>query len=108
MSTADTMTDLARKTEELRQLFAKVENRPWTIEAYAIELLAEVGTLADSLMIQENYRSLRADQDPLDLEDDIVDVMFVLFMIANHYGIDVAAAYGKMVEETKQKIAGMS
>lgn len=104
MSKEATIDDLMQKTRELTEMFAEVETRPWTIETCTIELMAEIGTLADSIMIKESYRSLRPGQDPIDLEDDVVDVMFVLFMIANHYGINVGAAYDRMVQVTRKKI----
>lgn len=97
--------DEARKEAlKLLALFEKQNLRPWNIEALLIELAVEVGTLADSIMIKEKYRRIRED-DGLDLEDDIADILFVLLLICNHYKIDIAAAYKRMLHETNIKLS---
>ena len=48
-----TVQKLVEETKRLQQRFQELESRPWSIEAYAMELLAEAGTLADSLMIKK-------------------------------------------------------
>lgn len=97
------VAELIEKTREIIRLFKEVEPRAWGVEAMAVELTAETGTLADTIMIQEGYRRLRAGGE-IDLEDDIVDIMFMLIRIADHYGIDIEAAYLKMLDITRTKI----
>ena len=99
-----TIRQLMEKTTELQELFRKVESKPWNIDTYVIELLAEVGTLADSILIKEGYRNIRPDQKPIDLEDSISDILFVIFMIADYYEIDVGRSYLSMVENTQKKL----
>lgn len=99
-----TVKDLVKETAALQKLLGRFEARPWTAEAFVIELLAEAGTLADSVMIKEGYRKLRDSQDAIDLEDDICDVLFVLLMIADHYGIDIGKSYLFMVNTTRKKL----
>ncbi len=101
-----TVSDLAKRTRTVQQLFAEIEQRPWTVETFVVELLAEAGTLADSVMITEGYRRLRKTQSQIDLEDDVCDILFVLFMIADHYDIDIGKSYVSMLEETVEKIRG--
>jgi NTP pyrophosphatase (non-canonical NTP hydrolase) len=67
------------------------------------ELVGEVGTLADSIMIQEGHRPSR-NGSRVDLEDDIVDIMFMLIRIADHYDIDIENAYKKMIKQTRRKL----
>ena len=67
------------------------------------ELVGEVGTLADSIMILEDYRRPR-NGEHIDLEDDIVDVLFMLIRIADHYKIDLESAYSKMIDQTREKL----
>ena len=95
--------EMVQMTRELMALFKQVEPREWDATAMATELNAETGTLSDTIMIKEGYRHLRPGT-TLDLEDDIVDVMFMLIRIALHYDIDIEAAYRQMVEETRAKI----
>lgn len=99
-----TIKELFKKTVELQKLFSQLEEKPWTIDTFVIELLAEAGTLADSIMIQEGYRKLRHGQEEIDLEDDICDILFVLIMIANYYRIDIGKSYLSMVNSTQKKL----
>jgi NTP pyrophosphatase (non-canonical NTP hydrolase) len=98
-----TIQKIVDATRQLQERFQEVENRSWTIETYVMELLAEAGTLADSIVIQEGYRLLRPNQ-TIDLRDDIADVLFVLIMIANHYGVSLEDAYISMLRETAEKL----
>lgn len=104
MSSEITIRNLVETTAELQQLFSKIESRPWTIDACAIELAAEVGTLADSIMIKEGYRELRHGQEPINIEDDICDIIFVLIMIAEHYKINIGDSYISMADSTRKKL----
>lgn len=97
------LSEMAEKSREINALFEQTAPRPWTIEALITELTAEVGTLADSVMIKENYRRPR-DTTELDLEDDIVDIIFLLFCIADHYHINIEDGYTKMLELTRAKL----
>ena len=97
------MSDLASQTREIVQLFEQIEPRPWTVEAMIVEVTSEVGTLADSIMIQEGYRRTRPQQE-IDLEDDIGDVLFMLFRIAHYYAIDLESAYEKVLQHTRKKL----
>jgi NTP pyrophosphatase (non-canonical NTP hydrolase) len=99
-----TVKELFKETLELQKLFSQLEGKPWTVEAFVVELLAEAGTLADSIMIQEGYRKLRSEQDKIDLEDDICDILFVLLMIADYYKIDIGQAYLSMISSTRKKL----
>ncbi|MBE2266926.1 MAG: hypothetical protein IAE80_01755 [Anaerolinea sp.] len=104
MSHTMTVQEMIEKTKQLQQRFqTEQEQRPWTIDTYVMELLAEAGTLADTIVIKEGYRKLRANQD-IDLEDDIADLLFVVFTIAEHYGISIEHAYQSMLDATFAKL----
>ena len=107
MNNKITLQEIIDRTVALHKAFRKTEIRPWNIDIYAVELLAEAGTLADSIMIKEGYRKLRSGQ-VIDLEDDICDVIFVLLMIAHHYEINVEQAYLSMIDSAYEKIANQS
>ena len=99
-----TIQDLIQRTAELQELFRKIENRPWTINTFAIELTAEVGTLADGIMIKDVSSKLRSGQKPVNLEDAICDVLFVVFMIADYYEINIEQSYLSMIDSTRRKL----
>ena len=97
------IAEMIKKTSDIIELFKQIEPRVWGVEAMAVELSAEVGTLTDTIMIQEGYRKLRPGTS-IDLEDDIADILFMLIRIANHYGIDLEKAYRTVLVETRQKL----
>ena len=99
-----TIQELVKQTKELQKLFRQAEHKPWTIDTFVMELLAETGTLADSIMIKEQYRKPRPIQPQINLEDDVCDVLFVLFMIADYYGINIEKSYKKMIDSTRKKL----
>jgi NTP pyrophosphatase (non-canonical NTP hydrolase) len=91
------------ETRELVALFRQVEPREWSVEAMVVELSGEVGSLADSVMIQEGFRRPR-EVGSLALDDDIADILFMLIRIADYYGIDFEEAYRKMVNVTRARL----
>ncbi len=89
--------------KDLFELFGQTNQRQWTIETMMVELQAEVGTLSDSVMIEEGYRPIR-DGDELDLADDLADVLFLVLLVADHYKIDLDRAYRTMIGLTRAKL----
>ena len=96
------ISELVAMTREITVLFNS-EVGPWNASVLLTELTGELGTLADSIMIKEGHRKPRNDE-PLDLDDDVVDVMFMLVRIADYYGIDIEHAYMTMLEQTREKL----
>lgn len=96
------VSELVAATRELVALFKQIEPRSWGVDAMLNELTAEVGTLADSVMIVEGYR--RGRNEDIDLQDDIADILFMLLRIADYYQIDIDTAYLQMVQATKAKL----
>jgi NTP pyrophosphatase (non-canonical NTP hydrolase) len=97
------LSKMIEMTREVEALFEMLNTKKWSIETKITELVGEVGTLADSIMIKEGYRSLRKGQ-KIDLGDDIVDIIFMLALIADHYCIDLEKTYENMIETTKAKL----
>ena len=99
-------SEFVKITRELIKLFEKIEPRSWSVEAMATELAGEVGTLCDSIMIRENFRSQELNR-KIDIEDDIADILFMLIRIADYYEIDIENEYKKMINETKEKLINL-
>ena len=96
------VSDMVRMTREVTHLFDE-EVGKWEVPVMVTELVGEVGTLADSIMIREKHRQPR-NGEHIDLEDDIVDVLFMLLRIADHYKIDLESAYCTMIDRTRRKL----
>ncbi|GHP00748.1 hypothetical protein KSF_107950 [Reticulibacter mediterranei] len=96
------ISEMVARTRDVTSLFDKLVG-PWDPTVMMTEMAGEVGTLADSIMIREGHRPPRDGVD-VDLEDDIVDVLFMLVRIADHYGIDLERTYQIMILEVQQKL----
>lgn len=95
------VSEMMQMTREVADLFDE-QVGPWSVPVMLTELMAEVGTLADSLMIQEGYRRPRADVP--DLSDDVADILFMLLRIADAYHIEIASAYKEMIQRTRERL----
>ncbi len=79
--------------------FEKVERRPWGVEGAMIELVKQVGELAKYVMVAEKYYLAQRDQmpqyqvDPQKVGDELADILYAVFRIADYYGIDLVAAH---------------
>ena len=102
---SSTFVEIIQRTCELRELFKRLESPEWCVETLAVELMAEVGTLADSIMIAGQRRKPRRGSAAPDLGDDIADVLFVLLVLAAECNVDVEAAYLEMIEATRKKLS---
>jgi|GEM_PF-1097071 DNA repair photolyase/NTP pyrophosphatase (non-canonical NTP hydrolase) len=96
------VSDMVEMTREVTRLFDR-DVGEWNVNVMVTELVGEVGTLADSIMIQEGHRPSR-NGDHIDLEDDIVDILFMLIRIADHYKVDLESAYSDMIKRTRRKL----
>src|SRR6266852_6243169 len=97
------LSEIIAKTREITRLLDELVGE-WDASVMVTELTGEVGTLADSIMIREGYRPARNEEDNIDLEDDIVDILFMLIRIADHYDIDLEDAYQNMIRQTRRKL----
>lgn len=56
-------------------------------------LMEEVGELARIMARKYGEQSVREGKDPGSLDDEMADVLFVLFCLANQTGVDLTAAF---------------
>jgi NTP pyrophosphatase (non-canonical NTP hydrolase) len=97
------LSEIVARTREITSLFDELVGE-WDVSVMVTELTGEVGTLADSIMIQEGHRPARNKEDVIDLEDDIADILFMLIRIADHYDIDLEGAYQNLLRQTHRKL----
>jgi NTP pyrophosphatase (non-canonical NTP hydrolase) len=97
------VSEMIAMTRQVTRLFDKLVGK-WDSSVMVTELVGEVGTLADSIMIRDGHRPPRENSDDINIEDDVVDVLFMLIRIADHYDIDLERAYENMILETNEKL----
>ncbi len=96
------MDNLQLKTKKVLQEFEKTRAKKWTPEVMALDLVEEVGELANSILVKEGFKNKKRAK--ADLVDSVCYVLFDLYMIAEHYGIDVEKEYLKVLEQLKERI----
>ena len=62
-------------------------------------LTEEVGEVARIIARQYGEQSFKESDREIDLADEMADVLFVLFCLANQTGIDLTAAFQKNIEK---------
>ncbi|HEX8182397.1 MAG TPA: hypothetical protein VF575_02230 [Candidatus Saccharimonadales bacterium] len=97
--------DLMRRAEEIRQKYeesnAKNGLEAWRIRDYAMGFGGDFGDLMKLVMAKENLRGI-SDVDAK-LGHELADCLWSLFVIANHYGIDLEKEFlGTMDTITKR------
>src|SRR3989338_5702272 len=96
------MDKLQEKTKKLLTEFERVRTKKWTPEAMLTDLTEEVGELANAILVKEGFKNKKRAK--ADLIDSICDILFDLYMIAEHYGVDVEKEYQKVLEQLKERI----
>ena len=91
--------DLIDMTCKVITAFDRVEQRPWTIEVTMVELMKQVGDLAQHIMMKEQYYLAdRAEHpnyktDDSNIGDELADILHGVIRIAEHYRIDLETAH---------------
>ncbi|MBK6422441.1 MAG: nucleotide pyrophosphohydrolase [Gemmatimonadetes bacterium] len=66
-------------------------------------LTEEVGELAREVNHRFGQKTKKADEAPGDLAMEMADILFVLICMANREGIDLEAAFGRMMAKVEQR-----
>lgn len=96
------MKDLLARAEEIRvkyeQLNARNGHDVWNAKDYAMGFVGDVGSLMKLVMAKENVRDIP--EHDAKLAHELADCLWSVFVLANHYGIDLEKAF----EDTMQQI----
>ena len=100
-----------RQLQKMRQLqrqageFAEHFSTAKKAEAQFIDLVEEVGELAQIVLSLEGLKKSRNKAfTKADLEHEMADILFDLFLIANHYNVDLEDAYSAMIKKLKKRV----
>jgi len=69
-------------------------------------LTEEVGELAREINHRYGEKTKKADEPAGDMAMELADILFVLICIANREGIDLQAAFDRMMEKVERRDAG--
>jgi len=84
----------------------RFEEGYWPPLAILARLIEEVGELAREVNHRFGAKPKRDDEDPRELELEIADVLFVLLCLANERGIDLDAAFERVMDKYEERDAG--
>jgi NTP pyrophosphatase (non-canonical NTP hydrolase) len=104
------LKDLQKRALEVRQKYNELNqhdgHETWDGKAYAMGFVGDVGDLVKLIMAQSNLRTI--DDSVAKLNHELADCLWSLLVLANHYDVDLEAAFFHTMEELDTRIAGAS
>lgn len=68
-------------------------------------LAEEVGELARELNHRQGHKTRKADEPEGDIALELADILFVVVVLANQHGVDLASAIGRTLEKYRVRDA---
>jgi len=96
------LTDSQRRVDAWISRFEEGYFHPLTNMA---RLTEEVGELAREINHRYGEKTKKAEEPPGDMPMELADILFVLICIANREGIDLQAAFDRMMEKVDRRDA---
>jgi NTP pyrophosphatase (non-canonical NTP hydrolase) len=87
--------------KETKTVAEKINNENWTIHTRFVELVEEVGELANAIQTEEGFKSKKRKKS--DVTNSVCDILFEIMMIADHYNIDLDKEYPAVLEEIDER-----
>ena len=83
--------------KETKTVAKKIKNKNWTIHTRFVELVEEVGELANAIQTEEGFKSKKRKKS--DVTNSVCDILFEVLLIADHYKIDLDKEYPEVLKE---------
>jgi len=101
MKTQKSSVNLNYYKKETRAVAKRIKNKNWTIHTRFVELVEEVGELANAIQTEEGFKSKKRKKS--DVINSICDILFEVLLIADHYNMDLDKEYPVVLEEIDQR-----
>jgi hypothetical protein len=94
-----TFVEMVENARSVWRGFAARERRQWSVETMLVELAKQVGDLSRQVLTAEKYYLSDRDRKcgyqgtPEAIGNELADILYCLIGIADHYEINLAAAY---------------
>lgn len=75
----------------------KMPNKGWTIHTRFVELVEEVGELANAIQTDEGFKSKKRKKS--EVTDSVCDILYALLLIADNYKIDLDKEYPAVLKQ---------
>src|SRR5580704_15427269 len=101
MKTQNSNTTLNHYKKETKIIAEKIKNKGWTIHTRFVELVEEVGELANAIQTEEGFKSKKRKKS--DVTNSVCDILFEVLLIADHYKIDLDKEYPEVLKEIDER-----
>ena len=91
------------RSKAVNKKFMQTRKMEWTPEVMLADMAEEMGELATSILVGRGFKT-KKNRQVEDLADCLCDILFDIFMIAEHYGIDMETEYGKVLQQLLKRI----
>ena len=98
--------DFREAQDRVDEWIGRFEEGYWPPLAILARLVEEVGELSREINHRFGSKPKRADEAATELELEIADVLFVLVSLANQQGIDLGAAFERVMEKYERRDRG--
>ncbi len=96
-----TKLNLNQAIKETRAVADGFPHKGWTIHTRLVELMEEVGELANAIQTDEGFKSKKRKKS--DVTNSVCDSLYELLLIADHYHIDLDKEYPAVLEEIETR-----
>lgn len=76
-------------------------SKNWTIHTRFVELVEEVGELANAIQTDEGFKSKKRKKS--EVTNSLCDILYEIFLIADHYDVDLDKEYPLVLEEIEDR-----
>jgi NTP pyrophosphatase (non-canonical NTP hydrolase) len=92
---------LNKLKEKTQKVTSKIPNKNWTIHTRFVELVEEVGELANAIQTDEGFKSKKRKKS--EVINSVCDILFEILNIAVYYKIDLDKEYPEVLKEIDQR-----
>ena len=97
--------DLNEAVDLAQELVKKIEssrNEEWDSKTRFIDLVEEVGELANALLVDHSHKSEKERR--AELADSVCDILFDVFIIARQHNMDLNKEYEKVLKDMEKRL----
>ena len=82
-----------------------VQERNWETppEDIVVHMLEEFGEVARNVLKLKNYGGKHTNKDPINMEEELADVLYCLVKLANATNVDISQAFVDKMEKNRQR-----
>lgn len=96
------LEEIKKETAEISRMIAeKTGTEDWKAETRFIDMVEEVGELANALMVEHGFKG--ENRRRAELVDSICDILFDLLILANHFKVDLNKEYPKVLKQIEER-----